>query len=212
MQEDYITLESKHPDYHNYVIPEDWHRTYSRQNILVFLNCGCRRPDLLINGLDDSNLMGIFHVSLCSIDKYLVLLRTQFQCRSNFPKENTILAGEKRLFFPESQKTSQLEGSVGDNSIMDQSSESGLQEQNWFCEICFQNSDSLISIAVCTQCWKFLTISLNTSSYWRCRSLAMCQGPEFEVYINFEVNLCNLACMCLSKEDTMLPFPAHRDQ
>lgn len=104
MQEDYITWESKHPDYHNYVIPEDWHRPYSRQNILVFLNCGCRRPDLLVNGLDDSKLMGIFHISLWSIDNDLVLLRTQFQCRSNFPEENTILADEKRPFFfhPES--------------------------------------------------------------------------------------------------------------
>lgn len=99
MQEDYITWESKHPDYHNYVIPEDWHRPYSRQNILVFLNCDCRRPDLLVNGLDDSKLMGIFHFSLCSIDNDLVLLRTQFQCRSNFPEENTILADEKNLSF-----------------------------------------------------------------------------------------------------------------
>lgn len=99
MQEDYITWESKHPDYHNYVIHEDWHRRYSIQNILVFLNCGCRRPDLLVNVLDDSKLKRIFHISLCSIDNDLVLLRAQFQCRSNFPKENTILAGEKRLFF-----------------------------------------------------------------------------------------------------------------
>lgn len=63
MQEDYIIWESKHLDYHNYVIPEDGHRTYSRQNILVFLNCGCRRPDLWVNDIDDSTLIYAGHIS-----------------------------------------------------------------------------------------------------------------------------------------------------